>query len=119
MQLIVFGPEFNEDLEVFFLTSELAAFGLQSHALHYIDEISSNYVVIIDGFTTQVQFIERCKAVIQKFRNQKPCIVYFSLMKEFSREEMQEIIDKKNREVQLKRQITDEINAISKALILR
>lgn len=116
VQLIVFGPEFNEDLEVFFLTSELAAFGLQSHALHYIDEISSNYVVIIDGFTTQVQFIERCKAVIQKFRNQKPCIVYFSLMKEFSREEMQEIIDKKNREVQLKRQITDEINAISKAL---
>ncbi len=117
VQLIAFGAEFDENLEVQFLTFDLAALGFQSYALHHIDEISSNYVVIIDGVTTQVQFVERCESVIRKFKNQKPCIVYISLMKEFSREEMQELIDKKNREVQLQKQVTDEINSISKALI--
>ncbi len=117
VQLIAFGSEFNENLEVQFLTFDLAALGFQSYALHHIDEISSNYVVIIDGVTTQVQFVERCESVIRKFENQKPCIVYISLMKEFSRQEMQELINKKNREVQLQKQVTDEINSISKALI--
>lgn len=37
-------------------------------------------------------------------------------MKEFSREEMQKLIDKKNIEVQQQKQIKDEINSISNAL---
>lgn len=109
--------EFDENIQVQCLTLDLAALGgFQSYALHHIDEISSSYVIIIDGVTTQKQFVERCESVIQKFKNQKPCIVYISLMKEFSREEMQKLIDKKNIEVQQQKQIKDEINSISNAL---
>ena len=117
VQIIAFGAEFDENIQVQCLTFDLAALGgFQSYALHHIDEISSNYVIIIDGVTTQKQFVERCESVIQKFKNQKPCIVYISLMKEFSREEMQKLIDKKNREVQQQKQIKDEIDSISNAL---
>lgn len=117
VQIIAFGAEFDENIQVQCLTFDLAALGgFQSYALHHIDEISSNYVIIIDGVTTQKQFVERCESVIQKFKNQKPCIVYISLMKEFSREEMQKLIDKRNREVQQQKQIKDEIDFISNAL---
>ena len=95
MQVIAYGAEFDENLQVQFLTLDLAVLGFQSCALHHIDELSSNYVVIIDGVTTQDLFVKRCESVIQKFKHQKPCIVYISLMKEFSREEMQKLIDKK------------------------
>ena len=116
MQVIAYGAEFDENLQVQFLTLDLAVLGFQSCALHHIDELSSNYVVIIDGVTTQDLFVKRCESVIQKFKHQKPCIVYISLMKEFSREEMQKLIDKKNIEVQQQKQIKDEINSISNAL---
>lgn len=116
VQVIAYGAEFDENLQVQFLTLDLAVLGFQSCALHHIDELSSNYVVIIDGVTTQDLFVKRCESVIQKFKHQKPCIVYISLMKEFSREEMQKLIDKKNIEVQQQKQIKDEINSISNAL---
>lgn len=116
VQVIAFGAEFDENLQVQFLTFDLAMLGFQSCALHHIDELSSNYVVIIDGVTTQDLFVERCESVIQKFKHQKPCVVYISLMKEVSREEMQELIDKKNIEVQQQKQIKDDINSISNAL---
>lgn len=74
------------------------------------------FIVLNDGVTTQDLFVKRCESVIQKFKHQKPCIVYISLMKEFSREEMQKLIDKKNIEVQQQKQIKDEINSISNAL---
>ena len=83
MQVIAYGAEFDENLQVQFLTLDLAVLGFQSCALHHIDELSSNYVVIIDGVTTQDLFVKRCESVIQKFKHQKPCIVYISLMKEF------------------------------------
>ena len=116
VQVITYGAEFDENLQVQFLTFDLAVLGFQSCALHHIDELSSNNVVIIDGVTTQELFVKRCESVIQKFKHQKPCIVYISLMKEFSREEMQKLIDKKNIEVQQQKQIKDEINSISNAL---
>lgn len=116
VQVIVYGAELDENLQARFLTLVLAALGFQSCALIHIDELSSNYVVIIDGVTTQDLFMKRCESVIQKFKHQMPRIVYISLMKEFSREEMQKLIDKKDIEVQQQKQIKDEINSISKAL---
>ena len=116
VQVIVYGAELDENIQARFLTLVLAAVGFQSCALNHIDELSSNYVVIIDGVTTQDMFMKRCESVIQKFKHQKPRIVYISLMKEFSREEMQKLIDKKNIEVQQQKRIKDEINSISKAL---
>ena len=54
VQIIAFGAEFDENIQVQCLTFDLAALGgFQSYALHHIDEISSNYVIIIDGVTTQ------------------------------------------------------------------
>lgn len=116
VHIITFGAELDESPQMMLLTFDLDELGLQSSALHYVDELVSNYIVVIDGVTTQDQFVERCESVIQKFKHQKPCIVYISLMKEFSREEMQELIDKKNIEVQQQKQIKDEINTISNAL---
>lgn len=78
-QIITFGADFNENLQVQVLTHDLAIFGLQSSALHHVNELSSNYVVIIDGVTTQLQLAERCESVMKKFGHQKPCIVYISL----------------------------------------
>ena len=116
VQIITFGTELNESLQVQTLNLDLAVLGLQSTDFHHVNELSSNYVVIIDRVTTQLQLVERCESVIKKFRCQKPCIVYISLMKEFSRKEMQEIIHKKNIKVQQQKQIKDEINSISEAL---
>lgn len=109
VQVIVF----ESDLEKKYTSSD---FNLQLEyhpsVFQNIDKISSNYVVVIDRVTTNNQFIERCKSITQKFKHQKPCIVYISLMKELSRKKMQQLIDKKNREEQQKQQIKDEINTI-------
>lgn len=70
---------------------------LWSSGLHQVNELFSNYVVIIDEVTTQTEFVDRCEYVMREFENQKPCIVYISWMKEYSREEMQVLIDKKHR----------------------
>ena len=115
VEIITFGAEFGEDSQMLFLTLDLAMFGLQSSSF-YVDELSSNYVVIIDGVTTQGQFMQRSESVIKKFRHQKPCIVYISLMKEYSQEELQKLIDEKNIEVQKQQHIKDEISSISSAL---
>lgn len=116
VQIITFGAEFDENLQVQILTFDLAILGLQSSAFHNVNELSSNYIVIIDGVTTQLEFTERCESVIKKFEHHKPCIVYISLMKEYSREEMQVLIDKKAIEVQQQGQIKNEIKSISNAL---
>lgn len=125
VQIITFGPELSENLQAQVVlldwvlghqSSILHIQGLQSSALHQVNELSSNYVVIIDEVTTQIEFVERCEYIIRKFGNQKPCIVYISWMKEYSREEMQVLIDKKAIEVQQQEQIKNEIKSISNAL---
>ena len=116
VQIITFGAEFNESLQEQVLTLDLAILGLQSSALHHVNELSSNYVVIIDEVTTQLQFAERCESVMKKFEHQKPCIVYISLMKEYSRDEMCMLIDKKAVEVRQQEQIKNEVKSISNSL---
>lgn len=125
VQIITFGLELSENLQaqVGLLdwvlgqqSSILHIQGIQSSALHQVNELSSNYVVIIDEVTTQIEFVERCEYIIRNFGNQKPCIVYISWMKEYSREEMQVLIDKKTIEVQQQEQIKNEIKSISNAL---
>lgn len=112
IQLIVFGLEDKTNSQIHNLFFELCGCGFQVSTIDDLDDLSSNYVVIIDGITTQEQFVQRSKAVIQKFKNDKPCIVYFSIMKEYSREEMSVLIDKAKQEEQIKK----EVEAISNAL---
>lgn len=99
VQVITFGTNPDESLQFQFLTSNLAVLGIQSSNFHHLDKLSSNYVAIIDEITTQTQFVERCKSVMQQFEHQNPCIIYISFMKEFSRKEMQELINKKDKEL--------------------
>ena len=107
---------FDTNLQVQILTHDLAMIGFQSSAIHHVNELPSNYVVIIDGATTQLELAERCKFVIKKFEHQKPCIVYISLMKGFSRKEMQQLIDIKFAEIQrLLEQKKDETNTLKSA----
>lgn len=116
VQVITFGTNPDESLQFQFLTSNLAVLGIQSSNFHHLDKLSSNYVAIIDEITTQTQFVERCKSVMQQFEHQNPCIIYISFMKEFSRKEMQELINKKDKELQQQKYIKDDINSISNAL---
>ena len=115
VQLITFGSEINENLQVQILSLDLAKLGFQSSAFHYVNNLSSNYVVIIDGVTTQQEFVQRCESVIKKFELQKPCIVYVSLMKEYSRGEMKSLIDKKTIDVQIRNEIKYISNALKSA----
>lgn len=105
----------NENTQVQMLICDLGILGFQTSYLQ-VNELSSNYVVIIDGVTTQQQFTELCESIIHRFETQKPCIVYISLMKEYSRDEMQALIDKRNLEMQQQEQIQNEIESISRAL---
>lgn len=59
-------------------------------------------VVIIDYATQNEELINFCTKIIEdsKDNNKTPLIVYISLMKGYSRDEMKEIIDKKNKEIE-------------------
>lgn len=116
VQIITFGAELNEDISHTIVNLDLKKLCVQVSDFYQIEELSSGNVIIIDRITTQNQFVEKCNAVIKKFGRQKPCIVYISLMKEYSREEMQRRIDEKSAEIQQKEYVKNEVKAISNAV---
>lgn len=58
-------------------------------------------IVIIDFYTNNDDLKDSCQSIINHSHH-APSIIYLSLLKEYSSDEMREIIDRKNKEVEVK-----------------
>lgn len=87
---------------------------IDSHRLHRVDytplpsEISSDYIIVIDRVTSNTDFENRCIKIIDKYASYCPCIVYISLMKEYSLAQMQRSIERKQQKIEAKRKEEEE-----------
>lgn len=63
----------------------------------------SSKIVVIDYATQNEELIQFCENLITNAQSQKPLITYISLMKCFSREEMQSIIKEKKKQIEEKK----------------
>lgn len=68
----------------------------------WIKNVSSK-IVIIDYATQNEELTQFCEYLMTKGKSKKPLITYISLMKCFSREEMQSLIDKKKKTIEEER----------------
>lgn len=60
----------------------------------------SSKIVVIDYATQNEELIQFCENLITNAQSQKPLITYISLMKCYSREEMQSIIEEKKKQIE-------------------
>ncbi len=102
VSIVILGGEAGENIEMTILSLELYQDGYQDKRWVDIETIENENILIIDIETSIDQFKSNCDFIIEKCKKIKPCITYVSIFKEFSREEMQELIDKKNNEVEQK-----------------
>lgn len=100
VQLITLKPQSEENQQTRKLLSAFSEQGYKPQDLQHIDAIESPNIIVIDVVTSNKQLKDNCKEIINKFRLQRPCITYISLLKEYSRKEMEYLIDKKNKEIE-------------------
>ncbi len=103
VQLITLKSQSEENQQIQQWLSAFSEQGYESLDLQHIDAIEAPHVIVFDTVTSNKQLKENCKEVINKFKRQKPCITYISLLKEFSRKEMEYLIDKKKKEIEQQR----------------
>lgn len=68
----------------------------------------SSKIVVIDYATQNEELIQFCENLITNAQSQKPLITYISLMKCYSREEMQSIIEEKKKQIEEKKEKEEE-----------
>lgn len=68
----------------------------------------SSKIVVIDYATQNEELIQFCENLITNAQSQKPLITYISLMKCYSREEMQSIIEEKKKQIEEKKKKEEE-----------
>lgn len=95
VEIILTEDNLGENPQMFILHFDLNKAGYKTMRWGDIDNINSKYIVIIDTVTTNEQLKKNCELICQKYKKLRPCITYISLLKELSREEMQNLIDSK------------------------
>jgi len=60
--------------------------------IHIIEENRKSHIIIIELISSNDRLISNCEQILSFFKDNKPCITYISLLKEYSSEEMQSII---------------------------
>lgn len=62
-----------------------------------LSQTKRQYLIAIELITSNEQLIENCEYLFRICKECKPCITYFTLLKEFSSSEMQSLIDDDNK----------------------
>lgn len=57
------------------------------------------YIVVVEIISTNENLLKQCEEITSQFKDYHPHIVYVSLMKEYSRQEMQSIINKEQNRI--------------------
>lgn len=122
VEILLTEDNIGENPQMFILDFDLNKNGYKTKHWRDIENINSNYIIVIDTITTNEQLNSNCELINKKCKVLRPCITYISLMKEFSREEMQNLIIKKNEEIEKqkieeenKAQINQEIHLLTEA----
>ena len=66
----------------------------------YYPIVKNKHLVIIEAQTSNSHLKEVCEKILQKNRNLHPLISYISFLKGYDRDEMSELIEKKNKEIE-------------------
>lgn len=103
VQLITLRPQSEESQQIQQWFSAFSEQGYEPQNLQHVDVIEFSNIIVIDTVTSNKQLKDNCKEIINKFRTQRPCITYISLLKEYSRKEMEYLIGKKNKEIEQQR----------------
>lgn len=103
-------PEDEKDKELFFnkyyspIADSLPS--MKFYKISKIDselQITENYIILFEFYTTHERQIEIAEQMINSKKGSCPFMIYFSINKEYSNEETQQIIEKKREEVEQER----------------
>ena len=75
----------------------------ESDIHNYYPIVKNKHIVIIEAQTSNSHLKEVCEKILQKNRNLHPLISYISFLKGYDRDEMLELIEKKNKEIEEKK----------------
>ncbi|MBP7359700.1 hypothetical protein [Bacteroides graminisolvens] len=110
VEIILTEDNLGENPQMFIIYFDLNKNGYKTKHWRDIESVNNKYIIVIDTTTTNEQLHFNCELINKKCKVLRPCIAYVSLMKEYSREEMQNLINKKNAEIE-KRKIEEENRA--------
>ena len=82
------------------INNAIGASTMQKAAFDIWKKNVSSKIVVIDYATQNEELIQFCENLITNAQSQKPLITYISLMKCFSREEMQSIIEEDKKQIE-------------------